>query len=81
MGCPLIRVTHVTKYFLIARPAHSALMFAARITLAHLSVNSTMNLPKSVGVIGRALHAAEAGISGFGGRGPVMANRRRSAVR
>src|SRR6516165_8912663 len=28
---------------------HSGLMFAERITLAHFSVSSTMNLPKSVG--------------------------------
>src|SRR5712671_2601733 len=31
---------------------YSALMLAARITLPHLSVYSTMNLPKSAGIIG-----------------------------
>src|SRR5262249_20105024 len=32
-------------------PDHSGLMLAARITLAHFSVSSAMNLPKSAGVI------------------------------
>src|SRR5262249_60362276 len=33
------------------RADHSALMLAARITFAHFSVSSAMNLPKSAGVI------------------------------
>src|SRR6516162_1055713 len=33
-------------------PDHSALMLAARITLAHFSVSSAMSLPKSAGDIG-----------------------------
>jgi hypothetical protein len=35
----------------VDRP-QSALMLAARITLAHFSVSSTMNLPNAPGVIG-----------------------------
>src|SRR5215471_10996789 len=34
------------------RADHSALMLAARITLAHFSVSSAMSLPKSAGDIG-----------------------------
>src|SRR5262249_47430086 len=38
-----------TEFMERAASAHSALMLAARITLAHFSVSSAMNLPKSVG--------------------------------
>jgi hypothetical protein len=44
-----IRGTGVTEY--LGRADHSALMLAARITLPHFSVSSTMNLPNSTIVI------------------------------
>src|SRR6516225_3659205 len=45
-----IRGTRFMEY-LAGMLLHSGLMFAERITLAHFSVSSAMNLPKSAGVI------------------------------
>ena len=45
---PAVRRTGFMEY-LAGMLLHSGLMFAERITLAHFSVSSTMNLPKSVG--------------------------------
>src|SRR5262245_14713742 len=45
---PAIRGMDVTEY-LVGLPHQSALMFAARITLAHFSVSSAISLPKSAG--------------------------------
>src|SRR5262245_30919909 len=43
-----VRITDVTEYW-IGLPHQSALMLAARITFAHFSVSSAMNLPNSAG--------------------------------
>ena len=45
---PAIRGTGVTEYF-TGRADRSALMLAARITLAHFSVSSAISLPNSAG--------------------------------
>src|SRR5262249_24524228 len=45
---PTFRGTDVTEYW-IGLPHQSALMLAARITLPHFSVSSTMNIPSSAG--------------------------------
>src|SRR5262247_2943253 len=42
----------VSKHYGMSGRHHSGLMLAARITLAHFSVSSTMSLPNSAGVIG-----------------------------